>query len=82
VSDLARGGQVVAGAGVHVAGLQDHDRRCLGSRIERPLQGVDVDRTVGIRLGRVHGGCSDPQEPQRPIHRRVPLLARDDPDPG
>jgi hypothetical protein len=82
VREVARRGEVVARAGVHVAGLEADDRRNVAARLERPPEGLDVDRPV--RAGR-HGldrARPDAEQAERAIDRRVPLLARDHAHPG
>ena len=80
--DLDAGREVVAGAGVHVAGLEAHDRRVLAATRQHPGQVGDVQRTVGIGPDRLHARRAEAQQPQGPVDRGVPLDTGHDPDDG
>ena len=80
VCDVAAGGQVVAGARVHVAGLQAHDGRATGSVRQHLLEVIDVQRAVCVGPYRLHTGGAEAEQPQGSVDRGVPLDTGHDTD--
>ena len=71
----------VAGAGVHVAGLEADDRRPVRLLPEHLLQVGQVDRAVVVGQHRHQRRRAEAEQPQRAVDGGVPLGAGDDPDP-
>ena len=82
VHELAGRAQVVAGAGVHVAGLQADDRRRRGSPARaRAARSPTSIAPFGVGRDRLDDVGAEAEQPQRPVDRGVPLRAGDHPDP-
>ena len=72
------GFQVVERAGVHLAGLDAHDRRSIDG-VQRFVESDRVDSTLVVS-GDDRRRRAEPEEAKRTVDRDVPLRADDDLD--
>ncbi len=79
-AQVADGGEVIERAGVDVARLGADDGGRAGTRLQGPIEGVDLHGPVGIGGQFHHRRPAQPEKPQRRVHAGMALLAGQDPD--